>query len=230
MDNEHDNARVLDFSDSYIARLRTATISAAISVSGTNGYYTLSTNPTGGSSGSYRYEWAISTSGPGNYTVVSTERTYTAQFPLGTSYIRLTVRRGPGEAITVYRTVTYTEQSICERKPWLPECGGVFLTAGDLDVTDAAKAEGEELVTALAITPNPASVSVHVIYSVAEEGSVRVAVYDIRGREVAVVAEGEVRAGEHSAMLQSADLAPGVYVLRMTTGTGVFTRLLTIVR
>ena len=87
-------------------------------------------------------------------------------------------------------------------------------------------------VTALyAPRPNPASSRAVVPYALAEAGAVRVAVYDLLGREVAVLADGPAARGAHEAPLDTRTLAPGVYVMRMTASGG-FTeaRRLTVVR
>lgn len=228
IEDSFDNARVIDFSDYHLARYRVAAVTASISQSGTNGYYTFTANTSGGSSGTVRYEWAVSLGGPGSYSVVGTSRTYTAQFPLGTSYVRLRVFRGPGESATVYRTVTYTETPICEVKPWLPECDGVPPL---LDAAASPLAQLEvSAETGLDLYPNPVAGSGRVSYSVAEGGPVRISVYDVQGREVAVVVDETVEAGPRSASLRTASLAPGVYSVRMVTGAGVLTRQLTVVR
>lgn len=54
--------------------------------------------------------------------------------------------------------------------------------------------------------------------------------YDVQGREVAVVVDGEAGAGAHSAALDTGALAPGVYSLRMVTGAAVLHRRMTVVR
>ena len=57
----------------------------------------------------------------------------------------------------------------------------------------------------------------------------RLALYDVLGRQVALVADG-APAGAQTARLDTAGLAPGVYVLRLTAGAGVITRTVTVVR
>ena len=52
----------------------------------------------------------------------------------------------------------------------------------------------------------------------AAPGEARVALYDVLGREVAVAAQGERAAGPHTVALDTAGLAPGVYVVRVVTG------------
>jgi fibronectin-binding autotransporter adhesin len=95
----------------------------------------------------------------------------------------------------------------------------------------AGETDAETLVTALdAPAPNPVAGRATVRYSLAEAGPVRVAVADLLGREVAVLVDGERAAGAHEAALDAGRLAPGVYVVRLTTGGGVQARRITVAR
>ncbi len=76
---------------------------------------------------------------------------------------------------------------------------------------------------------NPLRGAARVRFSTETAQAVRLALYDALGREVAVVAEG-VSAGAQSAVLDTAALAPGVYVLRLTAGAGALTQTVTVVR
>ena len=78
--------------------------------------------------------------------------------------------------------------------------------------------------------PNPARGTVRVPYALETAGEATLAVYDALGREVAVVASGEKAAGRHEAALDGAALAPGVYVVRLTSGAETATARLTVVR
>ncbi|WP_412062671.1 PKD domain-containing protein [Rubrivirga sp. IMCC45206] len=71
-----------------------------------------------------------------------------------------------------------------------------------------------------AVFPNPLGRSATVAYDVPEAGTVRVAVYDALGREVAVLVDGAVAAGAHRATLDAAALPSGTYLVRMTTPGG----------
>ena len=82
----------------------------------------------------------------------------------------------------------------------------------------------------LAPAPNPAAGWTTLRYSLAEPGPVRLAVVDLLGREVAVLAEGAQPAGRHEARLDAGRLAPGVYVVRLTAGLAVEARRLTVAR
>ena len=87
---------------------------------------------------------------------------------------------------------------------------------------------GADAGLAVRAWPNPSSGRATVVFGLAEGGAARVAVYDVLGREVAVVAEGAFGAGRHEAPVS--DLAAGAYVVRVQTATGVQTARLTVVR
>ncbi len=79
--------------------------------------------------------------------------------------------------------------------------------------------------------PNPSASRAVLGFDLAEAGRVRLAVYDALGREVAVVVDAARPAGSHEATLDGARLPAGVYLVRMTTGTGFTqTRRLTLLR
>jgi len=72
-------------------------------------------------------------------------------------------------------------------------------------------------VSALAIQPNPVSSAGQVQLSVATTQNVRVALFDVVGREVAVLFDGSVGAAQVAYIaLQAERLAPGAYVIRAT--------------
>ena len=59
---------------------------------------------------------------------------------------------------------------------------------------------------------------------------VRLAIYDVLGREVAVLVDGERPAGYHTVRFDGRELAAGTYVLRLLTGGEAQIRKLTIAR
>jgi hypothetical protein len=59
---------------------------------------------------------------------------------------------------------------------------------------------------------------------------VRLAVYDLLGREVAVLVDGLQSPGRHEVTFDAHNLASGVYVYRLTAGSFSASRKLTIVR
>lgn len=104
--------------------------------------------------------------------------------------------------------------------------GGTLLDAGsvlDLRVTEAAVTEeaaaaAAELPSAPALHapyPNPFGAAATVRYDVPASGRVRVVVYDLLGRELAVLADGTHEPGRYAAVLDGRSLPAGVYLVRM---------------
>ena len=88
-------------------------------------------------------------------------------------------------------------------------------------------------VTELALdapAPNPSAGTARIGFAMPEAGAARVAVYDVRGRQVAVLADGEVAAGRHEATLDGGALAAGVYVVRLEALGQVIVRQAVVVR
>lgn len=79
------------------------------------------------------------------------------------------------------------------------------------------------------VVANPVRGAAQVRFSTETAQDVRLALYDVLGRRVATLADGTV-SGAQSATLQTAGLAAGVYVLRLTAGADVLTQTVTVVR
>ena len=91
----------------------------------------------------------------------------------------------------------------------------------------------EALPTAFALhtpAPNPLRGEGTVRFDVPEASRVRVGLYDLLGREVAVLADGERAAGRHAVVLEAGSLAGGVYVVRMAADRFAQARRVTVVR
>lgn len=85
------------------------------------------------------------------------------------------------------------------------------------------------------VRPNPFNPRVTLSYALPRDGAVRLAVCDLRGLEVAVIAEGPRTAGEHRAIWDGRDrtgraLPSGVYVAVLRTDDGRSTRKLLLAR
>jgi serine protease AprX len=65
--------------------------------------------------------------------------------------------------------------------------------------------------------PNPAADHVNFTLTTAEPGAVTLNVYDIAGRRVAVVHSGELAAGRHTLVWNTAGTAAGLYIARLET-------------
>jgi len=111
---------------------------------------------------------------------------------------------------------------------WQASCvdGGTPRAAND----DCGAVEAVERPLAFglgAAWPNPFNPATTIAFRLAETGAANLRVFDILGREVAVLVDGRLAAGEHLAVFDAAGLASGVYVARLQAGARVdATRLL----
>lgn len=65
--------------------------------------------------------------------------------------------------------------------------------------------------------PNPFNPSTNIKYALADDGMVKLAVYNILGEEVAVLVETEQVAGNYAVQFNAADLPSGMYIYRLQT-------------
>lgn len=78
--------------------------------------------------------------------------------------------------------------------------------------------------------PNPFADRTTLRFSIDTAADVRLEVFDVAGRRVATLAEGERSAGEHRATWDAAGLASGTYIARLTAGDRQTTQRLTLTR
>ena len=82
----------------------------------------------------------------------------------------------------------------------------------------------------LAVGPNPTRGGATARVTLAQAGPARLALYDVLGREVAVVAEGAFAAGTTLVTVDAGSLPAGAYVLRLTAEGAAATTRLSVVR
>ena len=78
--------------------------------------------------------------------------------------------------------------------------------------------------------PNPVAGTATIRYDVPQAGAVSLRVYDLVGREVAVLVNEDQAAAKYDATFEASDLAPGVYVYRLQAAGQVVSGKLTVVR
>ena len=100
-------------------------------------------------------------------------------------------------------------------------CGTTVSDAAELTVTTPTGVETPSLPTALMLeppAPNPTRHSVAVTWALPRSAQARVAVYDLSGREVAVLADGEFDAGSHTRTWAVGAMRPaGLYWVRVAS-------------
>ena len=96
----------------------------------------------------------------------------------------------------------------------------------------ATAVEGETARAGFGLTsaPNPLRDTATLHYTLDRYADVRLAVYDVLGREVATLAEGAQSAGSYTTRWAAAGVAPGVYLVRLQAGPTVATRRVVVVR
>ncbi|MEM0962806.1 MAG: tandem-95 repeat protein [Bacteroidota bacterium] len=111
---------------------------------------------------------------------------------------------------------------------------GTATTAGDayalsIRIVSPVNAEGGPSEPTLAVYPNPAAGDIRIAVSVGGSSTMRASVYDLLGREVAVLHDGN--AGDSVRLdLSGGRLAPGQYLVRVTAENVVLQRPLTVIR
>lgn len=78
--------------------------------------------------------------------------------------------------------------------------------------------------------PNPFNPSTLVRFTLDAGRQTRLAVYDVLGREIAVLVDGQMSAGEHRATFDASNLTSGVYIVRLEAGGTSMTRRITLLK
>lgn len=97
--------------------------------------------------------------------------------------------------------------------------------------TSAAGGVPQTAVQLHPAAPNPFNPRTTVRYDLADAGHVQLGLFDLRGRLVRQLADGERPAGAHAVLLDGGDLASGIYLLRLVGPGGLSaTQRVTLVR
>ena len=78
--------------------------------------------------------------------------------------------------------------------------------------------------------PNPFNPVTRIVYELPAAGRVHLAVYDLLGREVARLADGEMAAGIHSAVVDARSWSSGIYYYRLTHGEQTLSRKMMVIK
>lgn len=78
--------------------------------------------------------------------------------------------------------------------------------------------------------PNPFNPSTQISFNLPESGQVRLAVYDLTGRLVQVLMDGDMTAGQHAARFDASRLASGRYLYRLETPTTSVTKSMLLIK
>ncbi len=114
------------------------------------------------------------------------------------------------------RTSGVTAWTVTDAAPW--------------EISEALVSTSRAVETTVAAYPNPFRQRTALSFTLLTPDRVRLAVYDVLGREVAVLADGTLDAGSHEATFDAAGLPSGVYLWRLEAGAEVQAGRLTLLR
>jgi hypothetical protein len=78
--------------------------------------------------------------------------------------------------------------------------------------------------------PNPFNPSTVIGYQLSVSGRARLTVYDVLGREIANLVDGEMPAGSHTVTFDASKLTSGIYMYRLQAGGQILTRKMMLVK
>lgn len=104
---------------------------------------------------------------------------------------------------------------------------GVWASLTSVEQGDQTMVLGMELEQN---APNPFNPSTQIRFSLLTTHNARLTVFDILGREVAVLVDGVLPAGTHSVRFDATGLATGVYLYRLETAAGVQVRRMVLMK
>jgi len=78
--------------------------------------------------------------------------------------------------------------------------------------------------------PNPFNPTTTIPFSLKSSGQVRLSVFDMMGKEVAVLVDGIMTAGSHTAQFSGSNLSSGIYFCKLQSADNVMTTKMTLVK
>lgn len=97
-------------------------------------------------------------------------------------------------------------------------------------VTDIKFADLPQSTTLHQNYPNPFNPTTSIQFELSDNSPVRLAVFDVLGREMLTLVNGYYTAGSHTVTLDATQLASGVYIYRLETGNSVITKKMSLVK
>ncbi len=117
----------------------------------------------------------------------------------------------------------YRSESVWDRFMDIPAIQQGLTAAGFTPVTDVAE-DAPSVVATFALHqnyPNPFNPETHIRFDVGEAGPVMLRVYDLTGRLIRTLAEGEYRPGSYEVVFDGIGLSSGVYFYELRAGSFV---------
>lgn len=91
-------------------------------------------------------------------------------------------------------------------------------------ITDVKDKPVRPLNYQLQVYPNPFNPATNIVYSIPQEGTVEIKLFNVLGREIRNIYTGEAEAGSHQLTLEGSDLTSGVYLIYFKSGSYLTTQ------
>lgn len=161
-------------------------------------------------------------------------RSVPAQAPSGQYTVRLRVGAYPEGFLHDESTFTFVKSASAQGGEGAASAAAMtpadWGSGGASFLSGTEDAEAARDALRLVAYPNPSEGRTTLRVTLPTAGRVRLAIYDVLGREVTVVVDEELAAGAHVAAFDGATLPAGPYLVRLTAGGAVLTGRLTLVR
>ncbi|NNE70600.1 MAG: T9SS type A sorting domain-containing protein, partial [Rhodothermales bacterium] len=95
---------------------------------------------------------------------------------------------------------------------------GLALSAGTSTSTEEASTDVPDGFNLKAAYPNPFNPQTTIPFELSESVNVHLAVYDLLGREISVLVDGLLPAGQHRVTFEAGQVPSGTYLIRMSAG------------
>ena len=113
------------------------------------------------------------------------------------------------------------------------DAGNLTVLSVGAYATDVEPSDAAEVPVTMALRqnyPNPFNPTTSITFELPEASPVRLAVYDLLGREVQVLADGRMTAGRHEVRFEAGALPSGTYLYRLETATGAVSRAMSLLK
>ncbi len=124
--------------------------------------------------------------------------------------------------------------SFCASSAWAQGSSGGgeyerLVRVSPVTVIDAV-AEQPSQVALLSSYPNPFNPETTIRFDVRQAQRVRLSVFDLLGRQVALLVSSHVEVGQHEVRFQAGDLPSGTYFIRLETAADVAVRQIVLMK
>ncbi len=174
--------------------------------------------------------------------VIDNSATFTADGYVGA--FQLTISHDAGATITLTENAFVADYATNGTSTTMiivaPESNELFTVSGEFVIEDYLAASNDGYINVSlsvpsvyalkAAYPNPFNPTTTIGYAVPKTSDVKVVVYDMLGREAAVLVNSSVEVGNYSVNWNASDLSSGMYLIRMTAGDFTSTQKIMLVK